>query len=599
MNLKLDTLNKARKTAEQRLMDMRNADGFWPGRLSSSALAAAVACVALYQVDPKGHHEALQRGWQWLAAVQNSDGGWGDTPESKSNLSTTLLVWAAFQPVDSTYATPVTQAESYISAQTQTLSPDRISKAILRIYGDDKTFSAPILALCALAGRLGPDPACWHYVPQLPLEAAALPQGLFRFLQLPVVSYAIPALIGIGLLRHRRGRATPLWGKFRDRITPRLLNELQALQPENGGFLEATPLAAFVALSLAGAGEGDHPVTRNAIEFILTSQLEDGSWPIDTDLATWVSTLSIKALEEHESTLPKADKAILHQWLSAQQFTTPHPFTGAAPGGWAWTHWAGAVPDADDTAGALLALHHLSNRSADDIASAKNGIQWLMGLQNRDGGIPTFCKGWGTLPFDKSCADLTGHALRAFLTWQDAMPAAFQRKMDRRIKRMIDFLIHHQHGDGFWLPLWFGHQQAADERNPVYGTVQVLLGLSHPALAGRQDVQTAMAKAVEYLQGQQNDDGGWGGQYGVTSSIEETALALSALAENGDRSHLERGSAWLLKANENKMLASSPIGLYFASLWYDERMYPAVFTAQALRRLYFSQLNRQPDIIKE
>ncbi len=32
---------------------------------------------------------------------------------------------------------------------------------------------------------------------------------------------------------------------------------------------------------------------------------------------------------------------------------------GAAPGGWSWTDQPGAVPDADDTAGALLALHQL------------------------------------------------------------------------------------------------------------------------------------------------------------------------------------------------------------------------------------------------
>ena len=33
-----------------------------------------------------------------------------------------------------------------------------------------------------------------------------------------------------------------------------------------------------------------------------------------------------------------------------------HPLTGAEPGGWGWTDLSGAVPDADDTAAALLAL---------------------------------------------------------------------------------------------------------------------------------------------------------------------------------------------------------------------------------------------------
>ena len=72
---------------------------------------------------------------------------------------------------------------------------------------------------------------------------------------------------------------------------------------------------------------------------------------------------------------------------------------------------SGAVPDADDTPGALLALHALGGEDGD---AARAGVRWLLGLQNRDGGIPTFCRGWGQLPFDRSSPDLTAHALRAF-----------------------------------------------------------------------------------------------------------------------------------------------------------------------------------------
>ena len=50
------------------------------------------------------------------------------------------------------------------------------------------------------------------------------------------------------------------------------------------------------------------------------------------------------------------------------------------------------------------------------------GLKWLLGLQNSDGGIPTFCRGWGTLPFDRSSPDLTAHAIRA---WLDKSLAAF------------------------------------------------------------------------------------------------------------------------------------------------------------------------------
>ena len=46
-------------------------------------------------------------------------------------------------------------------------------------------------------------------------------------------------------------------------------------------------------------------------------------------------------------------------------------------------------------------------------SAARAGLGWLLDLQNHDGGWPTFCRGWGHLPFDRSGTDLTAHALRA------------------------------------------------------------------------------------------------------------------------------------------------------------------------------------------
>ena len=47
----------------------------------------------------------IQRGAEWLAAHPNRDGGWGDTPASRSNISTTALVWAALNVAPATPAT--------------------------------------------------------------------------------------------------------------------------------------------------------------------------------------------------------------------------------------------------------------------------------------------------------------------------------------------------------------------------------------------------------------------------------------------------------------------------------------------------------------
>ena len=114
--------------------------------------------------------------------------------------------------------------------------------------------------------------------------------------------------------------------------------------------MEATPLTSFVTMSLAGMGRAGHPVAVRGAEFLIRSVRPDGSWPIDTNLATWVTTLSVNALGQD---LPPEDRQPIREWLLAQQYRTVHAYTNADPGGWAWTDLPGGVPDADDTPGAV------------------------------------------------------------------------------------------------------------------------------------------------------------------------------------------------------------------------------------------------------
>src|SRR5256886_7656299 len=102
-------------------------------------------------------------------------------------------------------------------------------------------------------------------------------------------------------------------------------------------------------MSLAGSGQVNHPVTRKGVEFLVASVRPDGSWPIDTNLATWVTTLSVNALAAAGDLEALDRKDDLLAWLLAQQYRERHPYTGADPGAWAWTPLPVGVPDADDT----------------------------------------------------------------------------------------------------------------------------------------------------------------------------------------------------------------------------------------------------------
>jgi squalene-hopene/tetraprenyl-beta-curcumene cyclase len=77
-----------------------------------------------------------------------------------------------------------------------------------------------------------------------------------------------------------------------------------------------------------------------------------------------------------------------------------------------------------------------------------------------------------------------------------------------------------------------------------------------------------------YLTSVQNQNGSWGGAKDISGSIEETALAITGLVPNGFQEECNLGMNWLAEKTKSDGLIAAPIGLYFASLWYDEELYP-------------------------
>ncbi len=587
--------------ARQSLLAERNAVGHWTGELSSSALSTATAVCALELARRAGEPSVeplIDAGRAWLLEHQNVDGGWGDTTDSPSNISTTTLCWAVLGLMgehDERARKAHERAAAWWRSEAGEPAPDRIASIISQRYGVDRTFSVPILTMCALCGRFGTGPEAWQHVRSIPFEMAAIPHRLYKWIGLPMVSYALPALIAMGQVKHHhRPSGNPAIRMLRNGLRTKTLRILESIQPESGGFLEAAPLTSFVSMSLIGCDLREHPVVRRALGFLKSTVRTDGSWPIDTNLATWVTTLSINALASGEpllSSLPSAEQEPVRSWLLGQQYRTEHPYTHAAPGGWAWTDLSGGVPDADDTPGALLALRKLSEGSVDDVlrSAVAAGVQWLLGLRNRDGGMPTFCRGWGKLPFDRSSPDLTAHALRAWSAWREGLPAALGERTDEAMSKAVRYLVSAQRADGAWVPLWFGNQAEAQQENPLYGTSRVVRAASVKLSEESPAWTEALGRGRSWLLAAQHPSGGWGGAPGLEPTLEETALAIDALAQpsasEDERAALERGIDWLAQRTENgARFEAAPIGLYFAKLWYREKLYPKIFSVMALGR---------------
>jgi len=666
-------LDSALASARRHLLGLRTADGHWTGELSSSALSTATATFSLATVARETGDAALlpliRGGRDWLVCHQNADGGWGDTVANRSNSSATLLAWCAIAPTDAapgatgglSATEAARRAEAWLTQAASSLLPRDLARMVDARYGNDRTFSAPILTMCALAGRMGEGRDAWRYVYPLPFELAVLPHALWPRLRLRVVSYALPALIAIGQARHhfRPPPACSPLRLVRNLARRRTLDILAAIQPPSGGFLEAAPLTSFVTMSLAAAGHARHPAVERAVRFLAATVRPDGSWPIDTNLATWVTTLAVGALatgSDFAEAIPADERQRIAALLLAQQHRVEHPYTHAPPGGWAWTDLPGGVPDADDTAGAMVALRRLAapelaatERAAVEPAAeaaggartastslrtqattlamaAAAGARWLMDIQNSDGGIPTFCRGWGRLPFDRSSPDLTAHAIASWAAWLPDFPATLRRRASAAVARAVAYLERTQTPDGTWVPLWFGNEHAPREENPTYGTARVVAALADlaPILQpqasefGRQPdtIRTMIARGANWLLATRGADGGWGGNAGTPASIEETALAVDALARLlpsapdhvigaeaaavppapmpllGDavdpailRGAVLRGAEWLIERTAGGTdFPPAPIGFYFAKLWYFERLYPVIFTVAALQR---------------
>ncbi len=551
---------------------------------------------ALHFDNAEKNADEIQKGIWWLQKNINNDGSFGDTPESPGNVSTSLLVYAALNLYSiRNQADRETQLKiaGYLNSLGINVHSPQVAEYILAHYQKDYTFSVPILAMCGVCGVPGED--AFRHIPQLPFELSLLPRKFYRLLNLSVVSYAIPALVAVGILIYKKKKSNVFWRIIRRFSIKKAMKILHRMLPESGGFLEAIPLTAFVALSLINSGFAETGVVKKGIQFLKRTQRADGGWPIDVDLSTWVTSLAVKAYRGNLNgflTSDQQDQIADHFRLI--QNDRVHPFNGTNPGGWGWTNYSGSVPDCDDTSGAILALLKLEpkNKIKHEVL---NAAKWLKELQNNDGGFPTFSRGWGKLPFDQSCSDLTGHCLLAVSAVMENYHDELLRNESGNLKKIFEealkYLEKKQSNNGSWLPLWFGNQLTANHTNPVYGTAKVVTYLKDAAghcwvsEPVKKRLEKIVQKGNDFLISVQNEDGSWGGDKHIPGTIEETSLAVSALISKKNLEICESGLKWLEKTIQEKGFVSAPIGLYFASLWYNEKMYPVTAYLETLSRV--------------
>lgn len=535
------------------LRERQHDDGRWVGMLSSSALASSIAIVALQLVDADRYASQIQHGRRWLLDTQLRDGGWGDATIDTSNINATSLAIAALTFTRA--ADPATDNAHALRRARARLGRFGGYEAV----GDPNrcTLSGPCRTVSALAGIMD-----WNRIKLLRPEIILVPPRLRR-----TISTTFPAYLSISMLHAAMVpqplNALPTYRHACDAA----IAWLARAQGPNGSFEESAFLTSVIITGMVGSGRASLPWLPDAIHFVVESQRDDGGWPIDRDLETFDTALTIFAFHEAGQAPPRAER--VREWLLARQFDAPCFPTGAEPGGWAWAMPAG-WPESDDTSYTLLALLALGVPA--DSPALQRGARWLERMQNRDGSWSTFVRD-SSMPFDHACPYIVGHVLCAL----QACGRLQQRPAV--LRRALAYLARVQRYDGSFGSVWF--------REATAGTASVLEALADCGL-----MHTEMAaRARDHLVRSQNDDGSWAGLRGQPGTAEETAWAVMALlrcpADDATRQAARRGARWLVaRQRPDGTWAEAPIGLYYSAMWYSDSFYALALPMRALARAH-------------
>ncbi|MFO0803638.1 MAG: squalene--hopene cyclase [Gemmataceae bacterium] len=312
----------------------------------------------------------------------------------------------------------------------------------------------------------------------------------------------------------------------------------------------------------------------------------------------WDTALSLIGLADAEEPADSPDVQAAVRWLMNKEVRQAGDWAqnvrGVEPGGWFFEYRNAFYPDTDDTSMILIALartgHH---RSASCQPAVHRALNWMLAMQNSDGGWAAFDRDINNevltkVPFadhnamlDPSCPDISARILESLshYGWRVG-----QEPVDRAVR----FILARQEANGSWFGRW--------GVNYLYGTWQVLVGLQAVGFDMRHE---AIRAAVRWLKSVQNSDGGWGESClsyddptaaGVgPSTASQTAWALLGLIAAGEAESesVRSGVGYLLGTQDaDGGWSEEPFtGTGFPRVFYLKyHMYPVYFPLMALGR---------------
>jgi squalene-hopene/tetraprenyl-beta-curcumene cyclase len=616
-DISFEALDQHIASAARALIDEARADGHWCFELEADATIPAEYVLLTHYLGEAVDPALEAKIAAYLRRIQGAHGGWPLFHDGAFDMSASVKAYFALKMIgDAPDAPHMRRARKAILERGGAARSNVFTRALLALYGE----------------------VPWRAVPVMPVEIMLLPRW-FPF-HLSKVSYwartvLVPLLVLMTLkprARNPRGARiaelflTPPekvrdWPKGPHQTWPwaqlfgaidGVLQRVEPLFPKNSRQRAIRAAVAFVDERLNGPdGLGaiypamansvmmydalgcppDHPqraTARASIEGLLVVN-EDEAYCQPCLSPVWDTALACHALLEAGGEAAEAAAQEGLAWLKPKQVLDvggdwavqrPH----VRPGGWAFQYANPHYPDLDDTAVVVMAMDR--ERSHGDFEEAiARGREWVVGLQSRNGG-------WGAFDADNSYHYLNHIPFADHGALLDPPTADVTARCvsmlaqlgettetSPALARGVECLLSEQEEDGSWFGRW--------GMNYIYGTWSALCALN---AAGMDPASPAMRRAVEWLVSIQNSDGGWGeggesykldyrGYEPASSTASQTAWALLGLMAAGAVDHpaVARGVAFLARAQ-------GPDGF-----WREDH-----FTATGFPRVFYLRYHGYP-----
>lgn len=614
--------DQALNAAREHLISSQDPDGFWVGELEGDSILESEYILLMAYLGRIRDPLCLKM-VRVLLKEQNDEGGWSTYPGGPSQVSATVKSYFVLKMLGRPIDDPVmARARDVVHRMGGAQACNSFTRFYLALLGQIPYEAVPyvppeLLFIPAKMRFSLASMSSWTRTIIVPLMIISRFKPVRKLrddegiAELFLPEFAAPAKV-----KHR----TFSWENFFVRFDG-VMKWLDARVPERWrapgikaahrwildhcensdglGAISPPMIYSIVAFECLGYGEDSAIVTwaHRQLQGLVIEE-EDQAWVQPSLSPVWDTAIATIALansgvpDDHPSLVRSA------RWLLEKEVRVEGDWAArgikAEPTGWHFQYHNERYPDIDDSAMVLLALQSTTLRDDPEVrATVRRGVDWLLALQNSDGGWAAYDKDINDhvltkVPFadhnamlDPSCADITARVI-------ELLGTLGHDRTHPAVARGLDYLWRTQETEGCWYGRW--------GVNYVYGTWQVFQGLK--AIGFPMD-HPSLIRAADWLEQVQQADGGWGescetyddptlkGQGDPTPS--QTAWAVLALVAAGraDGEPARRGVRYLLENQkaDGTWYDETYTGTGFPKVFYLRyHLYPVSFSTMALAR---------------